>query len=69
MLPKAHREKGEEFWHAGAQGLTLIDEEHIRVSPLDVHLLGMLWRDSAERGSTAWCASIRILMPVIRKPR
>ena len=41
--------KGEEFWHAGAQGLTLIDEENIRVPPLDIHLLGMLWWDSAEK--------------------
>lgn len=47
--PNGAQGKGEEFWHAGAQGLTLIDEEHIRVPPLDIHLLGMLWWDSAEK--------------------
>jgi hypothetical protein len=47
--PKGAQGKGEEFWHAGAQGLTLIDEENIRVPPLDIHLLGMLWWDSAEK--------------------
>ena len=47
--PKGVQGNGEESWHAGAQGLTLIDEEHIRVPPLDIHLLGMLWWDSAEK--------------------
>jgi hypothetical protein len=47
--PKGAQGKGEESWHAGAQGLTLIDEEHILVPPLDIHLLGMLWWDSAEK--------------------
>jgi hypothetical protein len=47
--PKGAQGKGEEIWHAGAQGLTLIDEENIRVAPLDIHLLGMLWWDSAEK--------------------
>lgn len=47
--PNGAQGKGEEFWHAGAQGLTLIDEENIRVPPLDVHLLGLLWWDSATK--------------------
>jgi hypothetical protein len=46
---KGAQGKGEEFWHAGAQGLTLIDEENIRVPPLDIHLLGLLWWDSATK--------------------
>src|ERR1700734_2051319 len=45
--PNGAQGKGEEYWHAGAQGLTLIDEENIHVPPLDIHLLGMLWWDSA----------------------
>jgi hypothetical protein len=48
-MPKGAQGKGQELWHAGAQGLTLIDEEHISVAPLDVHLLGMLWWDSATK--------------------
>ena len=47
--PKGAQGNGEEFWHAGAQGLTLIDEENIHVPPMDIHLLGMLWWDSAEK--------------------
>jgi hypothetical protein len=47
--PKGAQGKGEEFWHAGAQGLTLINEENFRVSSLDVHLLGLLWWDSATK--------------------
>lgn len=47
--PKGAQGNGEEFWHAGAQGLTLIDEENMRVPPLDIHLLGMIWWDSAEQ--------------------
>ena len=47
--PKGAQGNGEEFWHAGAQGLTLIDEENIHVQPQDIHLLGMLWWDSAEK--------------------
>lgn len=47
--PKGAQGKGEEFWHAGAQGLTLIDEENIRVPQLDIHLFGLLWWDRATK--------------------
>ena len=47
--PNGAQGKGEEIWHAGAQGLTLIDEENVRVPPTDIHLLGLLWWDSATK--------------------
>jgi hypothetical protein len=49
LAPKGLVNTGEESWHPGPGGFTLLEEEHLRMPEGEVFLLGIVWWNTATK--------------------